>query len=129
MMNILNNLDKRWDALYWRQERSRSTSVYQAMKSRGNAKLKTLPDKPLNSIEEKELESLFALLEMIRPCALCRRSDEQEDILRMGEHWVHVDCGAEHHDAYYVDPTTKHIGESSADYKARMHREFPNFPN
>jgi hypothetical protein len=78
------------------------------------------PDAPLNRFEQRLLIIAKAVLEKLRPCDLCNRSNEQEYFLQYSDGYeVHVDCGAEYHDACMVDPTTQYLGESDADWGER----------
>ena len=128
-MNIVNNLDARFNQLHWRKKRADEIAW---QKSRGITKGNNylgLERSPLDSAELGELLTITSMLQLLRLCALCRQSGEQESMLRFGDHWIHVDCGAEHHDACMVDPTTRHIEEGDVEYRARMDREFPDFPD
>ena len=76
---------------------------------------------------EPEYQNLKTLLEAgLRSCKICTGSDDQGDMLEYAGHWVHVDCGVEHHRDSQVDPTVRHIGESDAEYEVRMERDFPD---
>ena len=77
---------------------------------------------------EPEYQNLKTLLEAgLRSCGICRRSNDQGDMVHAYTTWCHVDCAAEHHDNMLLDPTTQYIGETNEAYEVRMDRDFPEF--
>jgi len=78
------------------------------------------PDAPLNRFERALLFVARVLLERLRSCDLCHKSNEQEYFLQYSDGYeVHVDCGAEYNDACSVDPTTQYLGETDEEWEAR----------
>jgi hypothetical protein len=77
--------------------------------------------------QDEQYQNLKTLLEAgLRSCGICRRSNDQGDMIHAYATWCHVDCAAEHHDNMLLDPTTQYIGETNEAYEIRMDREFPD---
>lgn len=127
MKRIIRLVDRVFGYFYWRQSRAKTRAF--ALQRANVPNPTTLvtrrgetPDAPLNRFEQRLLIIAKVLLEKLRSCDLCTKSDDQEYFIQYSDGYeVHVDCGAEYNDACSVDPTTQYLGESDADWRSRCH--------